>query len=111
MESQDGERTSISASTATSMAGSAKPLAHMLNKPMPLCLGHLKSHLRCPVQKYLDLRQSLQPCFFHAITMSCIMTDSEPQLFRFIPRWKYDPPSDSFHIGRGCFLTPWAGLY
>jgi len=30
------------------------------------------------------------------------MTDSERQPLRRIARWKYDPASDSFHIGRGC---------
>ena len=29
------------------------------------------------------------------------MTDSELQSFRLISRWKYVPPSDSFHIGIG----------
>jgi hypothetical protein len=39
-----------------------------------------------------------------SITMPCIMTDSEQPPLRLISRWKYDPASDSFHIGRGCFL-------
>jgi hypothetical protein len=32
------------------------------------------------------------------------MTDAELQPFRLIPCWKYDQPSDSFHIGRGLSL-------
>ena len=41
-----------------------------------------------------------------SITMPCIMTDSEQPPLRLIARWKYDPASDSFHIGRGLSFHP-----
>jgi hypothetical protein len=40
-----------------------------------------------------------------SITMPGIMTDSEQPPLRLISRWKYDPASDSFHIGRGWYLS------
>ncbi|MEQ1936367.1 MAG: hypothetical protein ABL962_21130, partial [Fimbriimonadaceae bacterium] len=40
-------------------------LEHRLDKPVSLRLGYPEDHLRCLVQKYPDLRQDLQPCFFH----------------------------------------------
>ncbi|MDH4246115.1 MAG: hypothetical protein OEV38_20450, partial [Nitrospira sp.] len=41
-----------------------------------------------------------------SITMPGIMPDSAQPPLRLISRWKYDPASDSFHIGRGYRLTP-----
>jgi hypothetical protein len=77
------------------VAGSAKPLAHRLDKPMPLCLGYPKSHLRCPVQNALTCAKVCSHASFMSIIMPCIMTDSGLQLFRLFLRWKYDPSSGS----------------
>jgi hypothetical protein len=45
-----------------------------------------------------------------SITMPCIMTDSAQPPLRLISRWKYDPASDSFHIGRGSHYQYMADL-
>jgi hypothetical protein len=42
--------------------------------------------VRCPVKKCLDLRHDLQPCFFHVDHHASIMTDSELQLLKLVPR-------------------------
>lgn len=44
---------------------SGNMLEHTLNKPISLRLGYPEDHRRCFVQKCPDLRQGLQPCFFH----------------------------------------------
>ncbi|MDH5317567.1 MAG: hypothetical protein OEW14_04335, partial [Nitrospira sp.] len=45
-----------------------------------------------------------------SITMPGIMPDSAQPPLRLISRWKYDPASDSFHIGRGYSFTILDGL-
>ena len=48
-----------------------------------------------------DLRDRLQSCFFHIDHHALHHDRFSTQPLRLISRRKYDPASDSFHIGRG----------
>jgi len=65
----------------------------------------------CPVQKHPNLRQGVQLRFFYIGHYAVASCPTQNSALRLTPRRKCDSPSDSFHVGKGSFLTPWAGLY